>query len=199
MNVGSEFALYFQLGLRHILDPGALDHLLYLTIMAIPFVWREWRRVVVLVTGFTLGHSLTLALAALDRVRADARVVEVMIPVTIMATALLVVSRSIRDGKGPEPDRLRASTYLLPLGFGLIHGLGFATYLRSLLGAEESILGPLLWFNLGLEAAQLLVVGAVLSITSLVADRLLARRRWQLAIGTVTIVWSAAMIAERLL
>ncbi|MSR01416.1 MAG: HupE/UreJ family protein [Gemmatimonadetes bacterium] len=153
---------------------------------------------VVLVTGFTLGHSLTLALAALDVVRVDSQVVEVLIPVTILVTALLVMSRNRRQGTEPRPARLGASTYLLPLGFGLIHGLGFATYLRSLLGSGESILPPLLWFNLGLEAAQLLVVATVLTLTSVVVDRLLDRRTWQLAIGTLTIAWSAAMIAERL-
>ena len=198
MNIGSDFALYLRLGLRHILNLGAVDHLLYLIIMAIPFVWREWRSVVVLVTGFTLGHSLTLALAALDVVRVDSQVVEVLIPVTILVTALVVMGRNRSQGTVPRPARLGASTYLLPLGFGLIHGLGFATYLRSLLGSEESILQPLLWFNLGLEAAQLLVVATVLTLTSGVVDRLLDRRTWQLAIGTLIIAWSTAMIAERL-
>ncbi len=198
MNIASEFALYFRLGLHHILDPGAVDHLLYLTIMTIPFVWRDWRRVVVLVTGFTLGHSLTLALAALDVVRADSRVVEVLIPVTILITALVVLYRNRRRAVEPDTARLQATTYLLPLGFGLIHGLGFATYLRSLLGSEESILWPLLWFNLGLEGAQLLIVATVLTLTSLVAGRYLDRRTWQLGIGTLTIAWSATMIAERL-
>lgn len=198
MDIGSEVALYFRLGLHHILDPGAVDHLLYLTIMAIPFVWRDWRRVVVLVTGFTLGHSLTLALAALDVVRADSRVVEVLIPVTILITALVVLYRNRHREAEPGTARLQPATYLLPLGFGLIHGLGFATYLRSLLGSEESILWPLLWFNLGLEAAQLLIVATVLTLTSLVAGRYLERRTWQLGIGTLTIAWSAAMIAERL-
>ena len=119
MNIASEFALYFRLGLHHILDPGAVDHLLYLTIMTIPFVWRDWRRVVVLVTGFTLGHSLTLALAALDVVRADSRVVEVLIPVTILITALVVLYRNRRRAVEPDTARLQATTYLLPLGFGL--------------------------------------------------------------------------------
>ena len=198
MNAGSELATYLRLGLRHILDLGAVDHLLYLTIMAIPFVWRDWRRVVVLVTGFTLGHSLTLALAALGLVRVNATLVEALIPVTILLTAVLVIWRNRRADGALTPARLGLSTYVLPLGFGLIHGLGFANYLRSLLGAEESILWPLLWFNVGLEAAQLLIVAAVLSLTSLVTDRIVGRRVWQLAIGSLTIVWSTKMIAERL-
>ena len=189
---------FLRLGLHHILDLRAIDHLLYLSIMAIPFAWRDWRRVVVLVTGFTLGHSLTLAFAALGVVRVNAALVEVLIPVTILITAVLVVWRNRRGARGPTPVRLDLATYLLPLGFGLIHGLGFATYLRSLLGAEESILWPLLWFNVGLESAQLLIVAAVLSATSLVAGRLVDRRVWQLAIGSLTIAWSATMIAERL-
>ena len=189
---------FLRLGLHHILDLRAIDHLLYLSIMAIPFAWRDWRRVVVLVTGFTLGHSLTLAFAALGVVRVNAALVEVLIPVTILITAVLVVWRNCRGARGSTPVRLDLATYLLPLGFGLIHGLGFATYLRSLLGAEESILWPLLWFNVGLESAQLLIVAAVLSVTSLVAGRLVDRRVWQLAVGSLTIAWSAKMIAERL-
>ncbi len=189
---------FLRLGLHHILDLRAIDHLLYLSIMAIPFAWRDWRRVVVLVTGFTLGHSLTLAFAALGVVRVNAALVEVLIPVTILITAVLVVWRNRRGARGSTPVRLDLATYILPLGFGLIHGLGFATYLRSLLGAEESILWPLLWFNVGLESAQLLIVAAVLSATSLVAGRLVDRRVWQLAIGSLTIAWSATMIAERL-
>lgn len=198
MNAGSELTIYLRLGLRHILDLGAVDHLLYLTIMAIPFVWRDWRRVVVLVTGFTLGHSLTLALAALGLVRVNAALVEVLIPVTILLTAALVVWRNRPADGALTPARLGLATSVLPLGFGLIHGLGFAAYLRSLLGAEESIVWPLLWFNVGLEAAQLLIVAAVLSLTSLVTDRVVGRRVWQLAIGSLTIVWSAKMIVERL-
>ena len=189
---------FLRLGLRHILDLRAIDHLLYLSIMAIPFAWRDWRRVVVLVTGFTLGHSLTLAFAALGVVRVNAALVEVLIPVTILITAVLVAWRNRRAGSGSTPVRLGLATYILPLGFGLIHGLGFATYLQSLLGAEESILWPLLWFNVGLESAQLLIVAAVLSVTSLVAGRLVDRRVWQLAVGSLTIAWSAKMIAERL-
>ncbi len=198
MPAGAEFALYLHLGLRHILDLGAIDHLLYLTIMAIPFVWPDWRRVAILVTGFTLGHSLTLAVAALGLVRVNSAVVEVLIPVTILTTAGLVVWRNRRTEGSLTPAELGLATYALPLGFGLIHGLGFAAYLRSLLGAEESILWPLLWFNVGLEGAQLLVVATVLSVTSLVTGRLLDRRVWQLAIGAITIVWSVKMIAERL-
>ena len=198
MNVGSELAIYLRLGLHHILDLGAIDHLLYLTIMAIPFVWQDWRRVVVLVTGFTLGHSLTLALAALGLIRLSPPLVEVLIPVTILITAVLVVWRNRRAGTGVTPVHFGVTSYILPAGFGLIHGLGFASYLRSLLGIEESILWPLLWFNLGLEAAQLLIVAAVLSTTFLVTGRVLDRRVWQLAVGSVTIAWSARMIGERL-
>lgn len=198
MNAGPEFAVYLRLGLRHILALGALDHLLYLTIMAIPFVWLDWRRVAVLVTGFTLGHSLTLALAALGLVRINSAVVEVLIPATILTTAGLVVWRNRRTEGSRIPATLGLATYALPLGFGLIHGLGFAAYLRSLLGTEESILWPLLWFNVGLEGAQLVVVATVLSVTSLVTSRLLDRRVWQLAIGAITIAWSVKMIAERL-
>jgi hypothetical protein len=198
MNVGSTLALFLGLGVRHILDPGAIDHLLYLTALTIPYRARQWRNLLWLVTAFTVGHSLTLALATIGWLPIRGAVVELLIPVTIFLTSGLTLWR-LRRSDGTDPGTARAwPLYLITLGFGLIHGLGFSGYLRSLLGAEESIVAPLLWFNVGLEVAQLVVVVAVLGATALVADRLVSARTWRLVISGVTIAFSIEMIVTRL-
>jgi hypothetical protein len=198
MNVGSTLALFLGLGIRHILDPGAIDHLLYLTALTIPYRARQWRNLLWLVTAFTVGHSLTLALATVGWLPIRGAVVELLIPVTIFLTSGLTLWR-LRRSDGADPGTARAwPLYLITLGFGLIHGLGFSGYLRSLLGAEESIVVPLLWFNIGLEVAQLIVVVTVLGATALVADRLVSARTWRLVISGVTIAFSIQMIVTRL-
>jgi hypothetical protein len=198
MNVGSTLALFLGLGIRHILDPGAIDHLLYLTALTIPYRARQWRNLLWLVTAFTVGHSLTLALATVGWLPIRGAVVELLIPVTIFLTSGLTLWR-LRRSDGADPGTTRAwPLYLITLGFGLIHGLGFSGYLRSLLGAEESIVVPLLWFNIGLEVAQLIVVVTVLGATALVADRLVSARTWRLVISGVTIAFSIQMIVTRL-
>ncbi|MFN0180858.1 MAG: HupE/UreJ family protein [Gemmatimonadales bacterium] len=198
MNVGSTLALFLGLGIRHILDPGAIDHLLFIAALTIPYRARQWRSLLWLVTAFTVGHSLTLALATIGWLPIQGAVVELLIPVTIFLTSALTLWRLRRPGDG-EPGRGRAwPLYAVTLGFGLIHGLGFSGYLRSLLGAEESIVAPLFWFNVGLEVAQLIAVATVLGATALVADRLVSARTWRLAVSGVALALSGQMIIARL-
>ncbi|MEO8450234.1 MAG: HupE/UreJ family protein [Gemmatimonadota bacterium] len=203
--MGSEFLTYLRLGVRHILDPAATDHLLFISALAIPYVWKEWRNLLWLVTAFTVGHSITLALATLDLVRIDPKLVEVLIPITILVTSLLTVwwNRSpsasvarLDQGRGGTRARPWIS-YGITLGFGLIHGLGFSAFLRALLGEEESLFVPLLSFNIGLEVAQIVVVSAVLLTSALVADRLLDRRAWQLVVSGATVAFAIDMIVTR--
>ena len=198
MNVGSTVELFLRLGIRHILDPGALDHLLYLAALTIPYRWSQWRSLLGMVTAFTVGHSLTLALATGGWLQIRGAVVELLIPVTIAVTSAVTLWRQ-RSAAPPEPSRRTFwPLYLVTLGFGLVHGLGFSGYLRGLLGAEESIVTPLLWFNVGLEVAQLMVVVGVLTLTALVADRLITARTWRLAVAGVTGAFSIQMILTRL-
>lgn len=199
MNVGSDFEVYLRLGIRHILDPGAADHLLYIAALTIPWGHRQWRSLLWLVTAFTVGHSLTLALATFDLVRVPSAVVEVLIPVTILLTSLITVWRNRAQGPAVESgDGGRLwPVYAVTAGFGLIHGLGFSGFLRGLLGGEESILFPLLWFNIGLELAQLVVVAAVLLGSAAIADRLVDRRAWRLVVSGATIALAAQMILQR--
>ncbi len=144
---------------------------------------REWTRILWLVTAFTLGHSVTLAIATLDLVRAPAAVVEPLIAFTIVATALAAIHDQRRADAAPS-GRAWWTRYAIAGGFGLIHGLGFSGYLRALLGGEESIVWPLLAFNVGLEVGQLVIVAAVF-VLGLGAERVLgwARRDWVLVVS----------------
>ena len=158
-----------------------------------------WRRLVWLVTAFTLGHSVTLALATIDVVRVRSQVVEVLIPVTIVLTSIAAILFSKGDTEEGGPTGSQLPQYLLAATFGLIHGLGFSTFLRSLLGGEESIVRPLLAFNLGLEAGQLFIVGIVM-LLGVIAVRFLklSRREWVLVLCGGTMAVALTMIIDRL-
>lgn len=210
----SEFAVYFRLGIEHILDPRGYDHLLFLVALAVMYVPRAWRQVVVLVTAFTVGHSVTLALATVDRLRVSPEWVEFLIPVTILGAAALNVAEvlwthrqashagarpggvgslrsEVREGPASaarhgwddalEPAGGRRAKYGLALVFGLVHGLGFSSFLRAALGPGEPIVGPLFAFNVGLEVGQVVVVVAVLAVTAVATGRAGIPRRWWVA------------------
>ncbi len=156
----STFEVYFQLGYRHILDWNAYDHLLFVIALCLVHQIKHWRVILILITAFTLGHSATLALASLRIVTIESKWIEFLIPCTILITAILPI-RPSSGGKGKSLwSTAMTFKYLLVLFFGLIHGLGFSGYLRSLLGQEEDIIFPLFAFNLGLEAGQILIVMA---------------------------------------
>lgn len=200
--MGSEFLTYARLGMHHIADLRGYDHILFVAALTVAYRPGDWRRLLVLVTAFTLGHSVTLALATLRLVRVDARWVEAAIAATIVCTALLTVAMTVRapaEGPAAGPARNQGLRYALALGFGLIHGLGFSSFLRSLLGDEASLFLPLLSFNLGLEVGQLGIVLLVL-VAGLAAERVagLGRRDWVLiASGGIAAV-GAKILVERL-
>lgn len=173
----SEFLVYLRLGLEHILDLRGYDHILFIVALTAPYTFRAWRAVLIQVTAFTVGHSLTLVLATLDRVRVSTDWVEFLIPVTIVATALVQLGRVRRErggagarGDPSVPTGGVGATWLLALGFGLVHGLGFSNFLRALLGAEDSLLLPLFAFNVGIEVGQVAVV-VVMLVASAAASR----------------------------
>lgn len=197
--VVDRFAIFFRLGVGHIANLQAYDHLLFILALTIGYRPREWRRLLVLITAFTIGHSLTLALATLEVVRVRTAVVEVLIPVTILAMAALDLSPGLAGGTSSVGPRGMALRYALAAGFGLIHGLGFSAFLRSLLGEQRSIVTPLLAFNLGLELGQLLIVSAVLLLSLLVVGTLgFPRRRWVLGLSGLTGILATLMIVRRL-
>ncbi len=190
----SQFALYFDIGLKHILDINAYDHLLFVIALSTIYLASEWKRVLILVTAFTIGHSITLALSTLRILNLPTDIIEFLIPVTILITAISNMrDKDIRASK--ESARLN---YGYALFFGLIHGLGFSNLLRSLLGRDETIVTQLLAFNIGLEVGQIIIVAGFMLIaficTSLIG---LKRRLWILAVSSfvalvaIKLIWDA--------
>jgi hypothetical protein len=169
-----DFKLYFGIGIEHILNPEALDHILFVAALCLRYLMKDWKKVIVLVTAFTIGHSVTLALSALGWVHFATRWIEFLIPLTIVATALNNLAQ--RKDRVEHPSRLPL-IYFFALFFGLIHGLAFAGTLVSLVGKDDLVL-PLLAFNLGIEAAQLVVVAAILLISFIFVQLIKIRRVW---------------------
>lgn len=197
----SEFLTYFRLGIGHIADLRGYDHILFIVALTAGYALRDWKRLLWLVTAFTLGHSVTLVLATLQLVRVHAPTIEFLIPVTIVLTAaysMMARARSERSGEGYAPER-HALLYILAGCFGLIHGLGFSNFLRAILGGEESILLPLFAFNVGLEIGQLAIVACVLLVGALACDVAgLTRRRWATGLSLVIVLAGLRMIVERI-
>ena len=190
----STFSLYFNLGVTHILDLQGFDHILFIIALCSLYLLRDWRKVLIIVTAFTIGHSITLALATLNIIRVNAAVIEFLIPVTIFITALTNI---LRQRRVPGPGILQVN-YGFALFFGLIHGMGFSSYLRSLLGQDRTIVPQLLAFNLGLEFGQIIIVLIFLVLSSItVGIAGVARRDWKLIISSavagiaLTLMWAA--------
>lgn len=177
----STFSLYFQLGLTHILDVRGYDHILFVIALCALYLLRDWKKVLIIITAFTIGHSITLALATLDFIHINPALIEFLIPVTIFLTAL---SNILKKQHTYHAANLQIN-YAFALFFGLIHGLGFSNYLRSLLGREESIVMQLFAFNLGLELGQVIVVTSFLMISFIFINILsVARRDWRLVVSS---------------
>ncbi|MFT4204356.1 MAG: HupE/UreJ family protein [Chitinophagaceae bacterium] len=168
-----DFWLFFTTGIGHIADWKGIDHILFITAMCLRYVWKDWKKILLLVTAFTIGHSLTLGLSVFNIISIPTVWTEFLIAVTILVTAL-------SDLRKERPSRRRYPLiYYFALVFGFIHGMGFSTLLKSMLGRDRQIVGQLLAFNLGLEVGQLLIVGCLLTLLTLLAtvgiDRLHSR------------------------
>jgi ABC-type antimicrobial peptide transport system permease subunit len=176
-----QFKLYFQLGYEHIIDLNGIDHILFVVALCSIYLAQDWKKVLILVTAFTIGHSVTLALSTFELVNFRTDMIEFLIPVTIFITALSNLFRK----EGSVSPRALNLNYFFALFFGLIHGLGFSNYLKSLLGKSESIITQLLAFNLGLELGQIIIV-VIFMIISFVFTGLfnVARRDWKLIISS---------------
>ncbi|MEM7510230.1 MAG: HupE/UreJ family protein [Bacteroidota bacterium] len=169
----SKFQLFLEMGFQHISDPQAYDHIVFLIALCAGYPVTQWKNILVLVTAFTLGHSITLALATLDIIPINSDLVEFLIPITILITA---ITNFINRNKVFSKVQMYRN-YAIALFFGLIHGMGFSNYLRSLLGKEENIITPLLSFNLGLEIGQLMIVAIIYVISYAVIKGLGAPHR----------------------
>ena len=190
----SLFELYFKVGVQHIANLKAYDHILFILTLCVVYSLKEWRRVLVLVTAFTIGHSLTLALATLKLVRVNTDLIEFLIPVTIFVTAL--VNLLVR--KKNVPPIQHYLKYTAALFFGLIHGLGFSNYLRALLGTEKGLVLPLFSFNLGIEAGQIMIVIFILLLTKVAVDLLrVPGRVWHVGLSGAGLGVSLVLMIQR--
>jgi hypothetical protein len=188
-----DFSLYFQLGWQHILDFKGYDHILFVMVLCGTYRISEWKKVLILVTAFTIGHSITLALSVLDVVKIDSALIEFLIPVTIMITAIANMFN-----KKSKPKSVHYK-YWLALFFGLVHGMGFSNYLKSLLGKSNSIVAELFAFNVGLEFGQVIIVIATLILAFILINLVKVKQwDWTFFLSAAIFGISFMMAAERI-
>ena len=178
----SEFQLYFGLGKSHILDyANGYDHIIFVVALCALYLTREWKQLLILVTAFTIGHSITLALSTLRVISVKVELIEFLIPLTIFITAV----SNLFKNENNLTSRSVQLNYFFAGFFGLIHGLGFSSYLRSILGRDETILTQLFAFNLGLEFGQLVIVAIFMAAAFILVDLFgLNRRDWKMVISS---------------
>ncbi|MDZ4749104.1 MAG: HupE/UreJ family protein [Saprospiraceae bacterium] len=187
------FSVYLELGFDHISDLKGFDHILFIIALCAVFSVSDWKKILILVTAFTLGHSITLALSALQIINISPYLIELLIPVTILLTALQ------NFWFKPDQHKRWNLQYFLALFFGFIHGMGFSNFFRSLLGQEADILLPLFAFNVGVEVGQLCIVACIM-----VADFLIVKlgkvkqQYWNVTVSVIAVVLSVLMIMERI-
>lgn len=187
------FLFYFNWGWDHIISRQALDHQLFLVALMAIYVIQDWKRILILVSAFTIGHSLTLALSVLDWIRVNPDWVEFGIPATIVLTAVF----NLQHLNPTQGQRIRQ--YFLAVGFGLIHGMGFANNIRFALASDENLAVNLLGFNLGLEIGQLLVVLGLMGLSVLFVGRFrVARRDWALFLSAAAFALALKITLERI-
>lgn len=188
-----DFLFYLKLGWEHIISKDALDHQMFILVLVAVYFYSDWRKILILVTAFTIGHSITLALSALDVFRLPSKIVEILIPVTILLTALdnLFFQKN--------QNKLMKINYLLALFFGLIHGLGFANSARIMTSSKQNIAIPLLGFNIGLEIGQIAVVLLAMLVLFLLSKfKFFNQKYWIFGISIIAIFLSLKMIFERI-
>lgn len=186
-----DFLSNVEYGINHVLDINAYDHVLFLMVLTIPYMFKDWKRVLLLVSVFTLGHTLSLILAAYSIVSVSATLIEFLIPITILVVAIFNVFTA---GKGARKDRIGV-VFLTTLFFGLIHGLGFAREFRMVFGDADHKWLLLLEFALGIEIAQIIIVFIVLFLGYLVQTIFrFSKRDWIMVISSIVIGLTIPML-----
>ena len=187
-----DFIFYFKIGWTHIMSLDATDHLFFISVLAIIYTVADWKKVLVLVTAFTIGHALTLFMSILSLISVKSEMVEFLIPCTIMVTAMinLLLQRKQRGS--------HAIQYAIALGFGLIHGLGYANYIRMMLSSDQQLVWGLFSFNLGLEVGQIVVVCLVLLsiwVSSKIHPK--AQLHWVRIVSAAVLLFALKLAIER--
>jgi len=190
----SDFWVYFEVGMRHVLNLFSYDHVLFLIALSVPYVFKDWKKILLLVSLFTVGHTLALLLSVYGIVVVIVNLIEFLILITILITALFHLFTA---GKSAKNESINAIG-LITLFFGIIHGLGFATYFKSIIGeTSDSKLLPLLEFATGIEAAQIIVVLIVLIAAYCVQTLFrFSKRDWTLVMSSFVIGVVLPMIIE---
>ncbi len=197
----SLFSTYLKLGFQHISDITAYDHIIFIVALCAIYKISEWKKILILVTAFTIGHSLTLGLAALDLIRFPQKTIELLIPVTIFITAIynVVKQKNTIEDAGVFHKKININ-YAFALFFGLIHGMGFSTFFRSsiLPGMEDLLIKQLLAFNIGVELGQLLIVSLILFASWLALSLgKVKQREWNLFISGAAAGISVILFIEQ--
>ena len=189
----NDFRFYFGFGWDHIMSWDALDHLLFIAALSAMYSIKEWKPVLILVTAFTIGHSITLALSVFDIVRFPTEIVEYLIPCTIVLTAIVNLYR-------PEASRAALTVnYFLALFFGLIHGMGYANTIRFMLASDQRIGMGLFGFNVGLEVGQIVVVIILLLVSYFfVSIKKVQRRDWVIFLSSAVFSIALKIVLERI-
>ena len=187
-----DFFFYLKLGWSHIISWDALDHQLFILALVAVYTLKDVKKVLILVTAFTIGHSFTLVLSILDIVRFPSNWVEFLIPITIVLTAFGNIFMF------KQRQKLMKLNYFLALIFGLIHGMGFANSARMMISSEQNIAAPLFGFNIGLELGQIAVVILILSLQFLLMKYLkLNKKYWLIVASSIALIISLIMAIER--
>jgi hypothetical protein len=190
----NQFSLYFSIGKDHILDFSmGLDHILFVFALAAGYLLSDWRKILILITAFTIGHSLTLALATLRIIEVRTDVVEFFIIVTIVIAA---ISNLFQKQNAQSKITIN---YGYALFFGLIHGLGFSNTLRALLASSQEIIVPLLAFNLGLEFGQIIIVAVFLAAGFITVNLLgVNRHTWKMVLSSAIAGMALMLLKNRI-
>ncbi|MBQ0735010.1 HupE/UreJ family protein [Aquimarina celericrescens] len=180
----SEFWLYVKLGFSHVLDWSAYDHILFLIVLTVGYTFDNWKRILVLITLFTLGHTISLFLATYNIISVNSRLIEFLIPLTILITAIFNLLTAKSGSKSGKIGVLYGTTIF----FGLIHGLGFSSYFKAISSNVSSKIFPLIEFALGIELAQIIVVVIVVFISFVVQTFFrFSKRDWILIVSSIVI------------
>ena len=191
------FTTYALMGFEHISDIQGYDHMLFIVTLCCMYTIKSWKKVLVLVTAFTIGHSTTLALSALKIFIANSTLVEILIPVTILLTAITNIYYSRRDRDLKTTDQNNYS-YFMALIFGFIHGLGFSNFFNAMMSDSMDIVFPLFAFNIGLELGQFLVVLIFFGIYFLInAIKEVNQKAWAVITSVVASLVSITLILDR--
>jgi hypothetical protein len=189
----SIFQMYLELGFTHIADFNGYDHILFLMSLVAIYTFRDWNKLLKLVTAFTLGHSISLALSALNYIHFSSPIIELLIPITIIITALANIIHKQETSK-----KFYIYEYIITAIFGLIHGMGFSILLKNLLGEASNIVWPLLAFNIGIELGQIIIVLAILFIGLIITKSFkYPKKDWGLILSSMSLGIASILVIER--